>query len=47
MRGPTQRSASVRSSGIKQLTHFDTEALRAIQPRDTLDGQWIVFTAAV
>jgi hypothetical protein len=39
--------ASVRRSGIKQLTHFDTEALRATQPRDTTDGQWIDFTAAV
>jgi Tol biopolymer transport system component len=34
-------------SGVEQLTHFETEELRATQPRYTPDGQWIVFTAAV
>jgi Tol biopolymer transport system component len=32
-------------SGIEQLTHYDTEDLRATQPRYTPDGQYIVFTA--
>ena len=32
-------------SGMEQLTHYETEALRATQPRYTPDGQWIVFTA--
>jgi Tol biopolymer transport system component len=34
-------------SGMEQLTHFETEELRATQPRYTPNGEWIVFTAAV
>jgi hypothetical protein len=34
-------------TGMEQLTHYETEGLRATQPRYTPDGQWIVFTAAV
>lgn len=33
-------------SGIEQLTRYETEDLRATQPRYTPDGKWIVFTAA-
>jgi Tol biopolymer transport system component len=32
-------------SAMEQLTHYETEHLRATQPRYTPDGQWIVFTA--
>lgn len=32
-------------TGMEQLTHYDTDALRATQPRYTPDGQYIVFTA--
>ena len=32
-------------SGMEQLTHYETEDLRATQPRYTPDGAWIVFTA--
>jgi Tol biopolymer transport system component len=34
-------------SGMEQLTLYETEDLRATQPRYTPDGQWIVFTAVV
>jgi Tol biopolymer transport system component len=32
-------------SGMEQLTHYATEELRAVHPRYTPDGQWILFTA--
>jgi Tol biopolymer transport system component len=32
-------------SGMERLTHYETEDLRATQPRYTPDGEWIVFTA--
>jgi Tol biopolymer transport system component len=32
-------------SGMEQLTHYETQDLRATQPRYTPDGKWIVFTA--
>ncbi len=32
-------------SAMEQLTHYDTEDLRATIPRYTPDGQWIIFTA--
>jgi TolB protein len=32
-------------SGLEQLTHHETPAVRATQPRYTPDGRWIIFTA--
>jgi len=32
-------------TGLEQLTHYETDALRATQPRYTPAGEWIVFTA--
>lgn len=32
-------------SGLEQLTFYETDELRATQPRYTPDGQWIVFTS--
>lgn len=31
-------------SGLEQLTHYDSEDLRATQPRYTPEGEWILFT---
>lgn len=33
-------------TGLQQLTEYQTPQLRAIQPRYTPDGAWILFTAA-
>jgi TolB protein len=32
-------------TGMKQLTHYNSEELRATIPRYTPDGKWIIFTA--
>lgn len=32
-------------SGMEQLTHYETEDLRATQPLYTPNGEWIIFTA--
>lgn len=32
-------------SGLEQLTFFDSSVLRAVQPRYTPDGEWILFAA--
>jgi Tol biopolymer transport system component len=32
---------------MEQLTHYETDELRATQPQYTPDGEWIVFTSVM